>query len=45
MVRRRSVGGFEGQAKVLGSWNIVDRNVNEEFYCEDEYGAVIVTGI
>ena len=35
---RRSVGGLERQAKVLGCWSIVDNNVDVYLHSEDEDG-------
>ena len=29
---RRNVRGLEGQAKVLGSWNSVDKNVDVDLH-------------
>ena len=37
---RRIIGGLEGYAKVLGSWNIVDNNIYVDLHREYEDEAV-----
>ena len=37
---RRSIGGLEGQAKVLGGWNSVDKNSDVDLHHEYRDGAV-----
>ena len=43
--RRQISGGIEVQGKVLGGWNIVQKNVDVELHLEDEYGVVEVKDI